>query len=81
MPIIAASFLALFMTVQPLTVSGPHLLCNKGKCPKMACLDGWEYRGYDMNGRLFMTCRTFTTSGHEFSEAHMRVKNHVRNCF
>ena len=81
MAIVAAAYLALFLGYQPLTTSGPHLMCNEGKCPKMACLDGWEYRGYDMNGRYFVTCRTYTTSGHQINDTHRTIKNELRKCF
>ena len=73
--------MALFISVQPITVSGPFLYCNEGKCPKMACLDGWEYRGWDMNGREYMTCRTYTVSGHAVIDAHNRLKGKVKDCF
>jgi len=51
--------MGLFLTFMPTTISGPHLMCNQGKCPKIACFIGWEYQGYDMNGRLYKTCRQY----------------------
>jgi len=51
--------LGIFLTIMPTTISGPFLYCNQGRCPKIACFVGWEYRGYDINGREFMTCRQY----------------------
>ena len=78
---IPAILMAMFISVQPLTVSTKHLLCNEGKCPKMNCFVGWQYKGYDMNGRLFTTCRSYTKDGQALYDAHERLKGHVKDCF
>ena len=78
---IPALLMGLFISVQPITVSTPHLLCNEGKCPKINCFVGWQYKGYDMNGRLFTTCRSYTKDGQALYDAHERLKGKVKDCF
>jgi hypothetical protein len=78
---IPAILMALFISVQPITVSTNPLLCNEGKCPKMNCFVGWQYKGYDMNGRLYTTCRSYTDSGMKVKNAHDSLIGKVRDCF
>jgi len=70
--------IGLFVILQPFTVSTSHLLCNQGKCPKIHCFIGWQYRGYDMNGRLFSTCRSHTRIGYIFYDAHRKLMRKVK---
>jgi predicted NAD-dependent protein-ADP-ribosyltransferase YbiA (DUF1768 family) len=72
--------MAMFITVQPITISTPHLLCNQGKCPKIACFVGWQYKGYDMNGRLYTTCRSYTQAGQELKNQNDKLFNKVKGC-
>lgn len=62
--------IGLFFVTQPYTVSTSPYLCNKGKCPKFNCFVGWQYKGYDTNGRLFTTCRSHTVIGQVVNETH-----------
>jgi len=58
------AFLILFQIFAPYTVSGDFYYCNGDACPKINCAPkSWEYRGYDMNGRKYLTCRNLTKMG------------------
>lgn len=59
----AIILIALFEILSPFTVGGDFHYCRFDACPKISCGKGWEYRGYDMNGRKYATCRNYTKMG------------------
>jgi len=71
------SVLSLVVLFSPYTVSTTHLLCNKGKCPKVNCFVGWQYKGWDMNGRLYTSCKSYTTYGQKLKDIHDKVKDFI----
>jgi hypothetical protein len=75
------SLLSALVIFSPFTVSSGHLLCNQMKCPKINCFVGWQYKGYDMNGRYYTTCRFYTRNGMNLKKTVKRFNRNVKETY
>jgi len=72
------SVISLLVLFSPYTISTGHLMCNQGKCPKVNCFRGWQYKGYDMSGRYYTTCRFYTWNGKNLETEMKRIKGYLK---